>query len=184
MQLKKRLLNTLLLIFGLFFYLQANAQKQDSASVFAMPVQMDSFVVHGNMDINAFIHRVETDTTFYKAFKSMRLVPYQAINDIDAYNKDGLVAASLHSKTRQEINKGCRATQILEQRTAGDFYKKNGDYNYYTASLYDYLFFAKTPVCGETDIIGSSMEDRGKGMMEKNKYELKQLLFNPDFAVE
>ena len=62
---------------------------------------------------------------------------------------------------------------------SGDFYKRNGNYNYYTAELYDYLFFAKTPVCGETDIIGSSMEDRGKGQLEKNKYELKQLIFNP-----
>jgi hypothetical protein len=182
MRLKKLYYYCLFLFAGLFFT-PAPAQNHDTANIFAIPVQMDSFVVSSGFDVQAFIRRVEHDTTFYKAFRSMRCVPYNAVNDIKAYDKNSLVIAWLHSNTRQEINEGCRVTKVAEQHTGGDFYKENSAYNYYTAELYDYLFFAKQPVCGETDVIGASMEDKGKGQMEKSKYELKQLIFNPGAKV-
>jgi len=155
------------------------AQNLDTGSVFNQPIQMDTVVVHSGFDIQAFIRRVRADTTFFKAFKSMRVVEYNAVNDITAYDKKGNIAASLHSKTRQEIANGCRVTKVEEQTTSGDYYKRNGEDNYYTASLFDYLFTAKTPVCGETDVIGNSLEVQGEGQMEHSKYQLKQLLFNP-----
>src|ERR1019366_6177144 len=46
-----------------------------------------------------------------------------------------------------------------------------------------YLFFAKEPICNETDLVTSPDDARGKGQMEKNKYELKQLIFNPGSKV-
>ena len=78
----------------------AYAQKHDTASVFNLPVQMDSFVVSTGFDVQAFVRRIKGDTTFYKAFKSMRCRPYSADNDIKAYDKNGAVVASLHSKNK------------------------------------------------------------------------------------
>src|SRR5580692_10430585 len=132
--------------------LHSHGQKNDTVSIFRVPVQLDSFVVKSSFDVNAFIRRVRSDTTFYKAFKNMRLVPYAADNDISVLDKNNQVYASLKSKTKQIRDKGCRATKVLEEQTTGDFYKRDSDYRYYTAALYAYLFFAKEPVCNETDI--------------------------------
>ena len=157
--------------------------QNDTGSMFKVPVQLDSIVVKSGFDINAFIRRVKNDTTFYKAFKSMHLVPYTAANDIKAYDKNNNISASLQSRTKQNIKNRCRTTQVLEQKVTGDMLKRNGDYNYYTAELFAYLFFAKDPVCNETDIVAGAMDDRGKGQMEKSKYQLKQLIFNPGAKV-
>ena len=143
---------------------------------------MDSVVViatrHG-FDINAFIKRVEEDTTFHKAFKSMRVVSYSAVNNIQVYDKNGKVEASLYSKTKQFADKGCRSMKVLEEKTTGDFYTRKHDYNYYTAGLYAYLFFTKGTVCHQTDVVAHSMDERESGQMGKSKYELEQLIFNP-----
>ena len=161
----------------------AHAQNYDTGSIFKTPVSLDSFVMKSGFDVNAFIRRVRADTTFYKAFRSMHLVPYEAINDIKVFDKNNSVIASLHSKTKQRREKGCRVTDVLEENVTGDFYTRNGVYRYYTAELFAYLFFAKAPVCNETDIVAGALDERGSGQLEKSKYELKQLIFNPGAKV-
>jgi len=162
----------------------SHAQNFDTGSIFSVPIQLDSVTVCNGFDIKAFIRRVQADTTFYKAFKSMRLVPYDAVNDIKAYDKDGGIIASYYSKTKQNRPKSCRFTEVREQKTTGDFYRRNGDYNYYTAELYDYLFFAKEPVCNESDIVAGYLDAPGPGRMAKSEYQLKQLIFNPGSKVK
>ena len=159
------------------------AQQYDTASAFKVPIELDSFTVHTGFDVNAFIRRVRNDTTFYKAFKNMRFVPYDAVNDIRVLDKEGSVAASLHSKTHQNYKDRCRNTQVLEQSVTGDFFDRHGDYNYYTAELFAYLFFAKDPVCNESDVVAGSMDTKAGGKMGKSKYQLQQLIFNPGSRV-
>jgi hypothetical protein len=155
------------------------ARQYDTTSVFNMPIALDTYIVKSGFDVNAFIRRVKSDTTFYKAFRSMRLRGYTATNDIAAYDKHGLLTATDHSKTQQVFVKHCRSTKVLEEQTTGDYYKRNGDYNYYTSELLAYLFFTKVTICGENDIVAGAMNTYGSGSMEKRKYELKQLIFNP-----
>jgi len=168
-----------LLIAAVIFPVFLQAQQKDSTNIFRVPIELDSFVVKSGFDINVFIRRVQNDTTFYKSFRSMHLVPYTAVNNIAVYDKRSSVIASLFSRTRQNVSGHCRKTEVLEQKVTGDFFKRNGDYNYYTAELFAYLFFAKDPVCNETDIVAGALEERGDGQMEKSKYQLKQLIFNP-----
>lgn len=166
----------------------ANAQaQQPDTSIFKYPIEMDAVVVKAartGWDVNAFIRRVKNDTTFYKAFCSMRLVPYTATNDIRVYDKKGKVSASLYSRTKQIRTGNCRSTQVLEEKVTGDFYKRNKDYRYYTAELYAYLFFTKGKMCNENDRVKGMLDDRGKGQMEKSKYQLKQLMFNPGAKIQ
>jgi hypothetical protein len=159
------------------------AQQYDTASIFNFPIELDSVVISSGFDVKAFIRRVQTDTTFYKAFKSLHFVPYSAVNDIKVYDKDGKISATLHSRTKQHINNRCRTTEVLEQIVTGDIYKRNGDHNYYTEALFDHVFIAKKPVCNESDIVAGSLNARPKGQKEKSEYELKQLLFNPGAKV-
>ena len=155
------------------------SQQADTTNVFNLPVSLDSFVVRSGFDIRAFIRRVQNDTTFYKATKSMHLVPYVATNEIAVYNKREEVVASLNNKTIQKRKNNCRTVQISDEHITGDFLKANKEYQYYTGELFAYLFFINKPVCNETDIVGESLSERKAGQLEKSKYELKQLLFNP-----
>ena len=130
-------------------------------------------------DLQGFIRRVRTDTTFFKAFRSLRITTYTATNDIKVYDKKSKVKASLYSKTKQTASKGCRSMKVEEEKVTGNFYKRNGDYRYYTAELYAYLFFTKGTICGENDLVAGHFDQRGKGQIEKSKHQLKQLIFNP-----
>lgn len=160
------------------------SQIMDTGSIFSQPVSMDSFVVKSGFDINTFIRKIKNDTTFYKAFRSMRLIPYTAKNNIEIYHKQkNTIIASQASVTRQEIKKNCRTTKIIEKSTTGNYYKNNGDYNYYTATLFHYLFISENIICNEDDIVTGKMNLPAKSRIEKNKEELKQLIFNPGSRV-
>jgi hypothetical protein len=162
-----------------------NAQVQDT-SIFKFPVVMDSVIVRaarGGWDVQAFIRRVQTDTTFYKAFRTLRLVAFEASNDVTIYNGRGAEKAALKSRTKQTRQNGCRRLQTISEEARGDYYSRSGKYNYYTAELYAYLFLQKGPVCNENDIVAGALDERSSGTLGKSKYKLKQLIFNPGAKV-
>lgn len=167
----------------------AHAQSYDS-SIFSQPIMMDEVVIRASktgFDIKDFINIIKNDTTFYKAFRTLHLVTYNADNDIQVYGKKGQkVKASLVSETKQIYRDGCRTMNVLDEKTTGDFYKKNGEYTYYTAELYANLFFTKGKVCGEDNIVKGHLEKegKGKGRLEKSKIQLKYLIFNPGSPVQ
>lgn len=170
------------LFFSSLLLLCTSAAFAQDTSIFAYPLQMDTLVVRaarGGWDVAGFIRRVQTDTTFYKAFRALHLVSYQATNDIKILNKRGGTEASLFSHTRQTAVRGCRSMQVLDEQVSGDFYTRRRNYNYYTAELYAYLFFTKGTICNENDVVAGALEDRGSGTIEKSKWQLKQLIFNP-----
>lgn len=146
-------------------------------------IQLDSLVITASkygFDIPGFIKRVESDTTFYKAFKNLRILAYTAKNDIRILNKKAKVKASLLSLTRQHRQDGCRTMEVLQQKTTGNFYDHKGDYNYYTAELYASLFFTEGKVCGENNLIrGGDSQGPSGGSLDRHKEQLKQLIFNP-----
>lgn len=165
----------------------AICQEQDT-SAYLPNVIIDEIVISNNdaFKVADFIRMVKNDTTFYKAFKSLHLATYNAENDITVFDKKGnKIKASLQSETKQIYRDGCRTMKVLEENVTGDFYKKNGDYNYYTAELYASLFFTKGKVCGENNIVrgGINAETSGKDGLAKRKAQLKQLIFNPGTRV-
>lgn len=182
MKMRKWPLITLLL---LFFAGNVFAQSFDS-SIFQAPIQMDEVVikaVRDGWDVQGFMRRVRDDTTFYKAFRSLHLVEYTALNDIKVLDSKGHVTASWNCKTRQHIKKGCRSMDLLEEQVTGDFFKRKRVYRYYTAELYASLFFTNGTICGEDDIVKGALQAEKGGQLEKNKYRLKQLMFNPGAKV-
>lgn len=173
------------LIILLHLAFTAHAQVGD-VPAFSEVIQMDSFVVRASrsgFDVPGFIKRVQQDTTFYKAFRSLHFVPYVANNSIVMKGENGKTQAMLHNKTKQQLVKGCRSMKVLEEEVTGDFYKENNTYRYYTAELFAYLFFTNGTVCNESDVIAGSLSDKGKGGLERSKWQLKQLIFNPGSKV-
>ena len=137
-------------------------------------------VLDNHFNVPAFIDYVKNDTTFFKAFKNLRVISFSAYNDISFTDKKGKIKASLHSHTKQHYTAGCRTMETLEQTVTGDFFDKEGHYNYTTADLYASLFFTRGKVCGETNIVkGREFSAKGKSGMQKHKEQLKQLFFNP-----
>jgi len=164
----------------------AHAQRYDTVSKFTTPILLDSVVIRSGFDVNAFVRRVKNDTTFYKAFRSLLLIPYTATNTFVAYDKQGNTEATLHTIVKQDIpSKACRINHTLQQQQTGDFIARDGSYNYFTADLFKNAFFTDKEVCNQTDIIGDEGITRAKGgRLEKNKYELKQLIFDPGSKVQ
>lgn len=160
------------------------AQTVDTTS-FSQPVMLDEVVIRAEgsgFNVKNFIRLIEQDTTFYKAFRSMKLQTYNAVNDINIYNKKGSkIEASQQSETKQIYRDGCRTMNTLFQKTRGHFYKSNGDYAYYTARLFAELFFTKGKVCGENNIVKGHLEKEQikGGRIEKSMTQLKYLMFFP-----
>jgi hypothetical protein len=155
-------------------------QKDTTIKVDENYITLSEIVVNNKLDVPSFIERVKNDTTFYKAFRNLRIIGYTALNDIKMFDKNGKIEASLHSKTKQIRTVNCRKMQVLSQQESGDIFDKEGNFNYYTAQMYAGLFFTKDSVCGENNIVkGHQFSTAGLSGMDKHKEQLKMLFFNP-----
>ena len=137
-------------------------------------------VVRSNLNVPMFIERVKNDTSFYKAFKNLKILGYTALNDVRMLDRKGEMKASLQSKTIQSVHKGCRSMKVLDEKTMGDIYTKSGGWNYYTLQMYAGLFWVKDTLCGENNIVGDTeLTLKNKSGIDKHKEQLKMLFFNP-----
>jgi hypothetical protein len=132
-----------------------------------------------------FLNRIKNDTTFYKAFRNLHVLNFSSFNDIRMLDKKHRVKASMYSKTKQVRENGCRQTQVLEEKTTGDFYDSKHQYNYFTPELYAALLFAPQKICGETNIVkGTELSAKNKKGIDKHKEQLKMLFFNPGKKIQ
>ena len=161
---------------------RAKAQQKDTID--GRVITLSEVIIRSNTDVRGFVNKVKLDTSFYKAFKNLRILNFAALNDIRMMDKNGKTKATLNSRTRQYADNGCRYTKKEAEEATGDFYNKNGGYGYYTAELYASLFFAFDTVCGETSIVkGTDRTLRNKSGIEKHKEQLKMLFFNPGMKI-
>lgn len=168
----------------LLFSALLHAQQHDTVMIDKKVITLSEIIIRNNVDIRSFIEKVKNDTTFYKAFRNLRVLNFTSLNDIRMFGKKGRVKAALYSKTVQWADKGCRHTGILKEEVTGDMYNRNGGYNYYTPELYASLFFARDTICGETNIVkGAELQVKGKSGMARHKEQLKMLFFNPGKAI-
>jgi hypothetical protein len=174
----KRIILFVFLCTAKFLYAQ-NEDSLDNVRL-AQMIQLSEVVVRNKLDINSFIERVKNDSSFYKAFRNLRVLSYTSLNDIRMLDKKGKVKASMQSRTRQQASAGCRSMEVLEEKSSGDFYEKDSSYQYYTAELYASLFFTKGKICGETNIVkGHERNVKSKKGIEKHKEQMKMLFFDP-----
>lgn len=173
------MIKTLLTV--LLFLCALQPQAQDSTvTVSRKTVTLKEVVVRSNLNVPAFIDRVKNDTSFYKAFKNLKVIGYTALNDIRMMDKKGVTRASLQSRTRQAVARGCRHTIVEQQQTSGDILDKSGNWNYYTLEMYAGLFWVRDTVCGENNVVGDpSFNIRNKSGSAKHREQLKMLFFNP-----
>lgn len=165
----------------LLFALNVNSSMAQDTSIKDSGINftLSEAIVRNHFDYKAVLQRIKEDSSFYKAFKTLRTIGYSSYNHIEMKDKEGNMKASLDSKTRQNHIGTCRTMDVLEEKVVGDLRKADGSYNYVTPSLYASLFFTKGSICGETNIVaGKKREITGSGI-EKAKEQLKMLFFNP-----
>ncbi|MBP6431057.1 MAG: hypothetical protein KA319_04765 [Ferruginibacter sp.] len=167
--------------FCLFLYTSLFAQQKDTTlHIGKQSITLSEVVVNSKLNVASFIKKIKTDTSFYKAFRNLRVLNFSAINDIRMNDKKGNAQASYFSKTNQLYRNSCRSMQTTEEKITGDWFDKENNLNYYTAQMYASLFFTKDSICGETNIIGNkAFSTEGLKGMEKHKQQLKMLFFNP-----
>lgn len=169
----------LLLLLFLFAYLFPKAQDT-TILLENQSVTLPEVMVYDNLDYVTILNKIKNDTSFYKAFRNLRVVAFKSYNNITMHDKKGKVVASWNSETAQRRENGCRYTEVLSEKTTGDYFDKNGDPNYITGQMYASLFLTKGKVCGENNIVsGHEFSTAGKSGMEKHKEQLKMLFFNP-----
>src|SRR5438270_4913247 len=96
---------TFVLILCCFIWCGANAQDS-SVTLQKKVVTLKEVVVRNNLNVAAFIERIKNDTTFYKAFRNLKVIGYTSLNDIRMFDKKGTVYASLNSRTKQHAKNG------------------------------------------------------------------------------
>lgn len=165
----------------LFLFVSAAAFSQDTSVIIdEQRFTLTEVVVRNNFDYRTLLKQIKEDTSFYKAFRNLRVLGFSSYNDIKMLDKKGNTKASLFSKTRQNRIDGCRTMDVLEENVTGDFYDKKKHYNYMTPELYAGLFFTKEKICGENNIVkGRNRLTSDKKGIEKHKEQLKMLFFNP-----
>src|SRR5215213_9327365 len=82
--------NSLLLTMLAFLlsFLSVNAQDS-SVTINKKVVTLKEVVVRSNLNVPTFIERVKNDTSFYKAFKNLKVLGYTSLNDIRIMDKKG-----------------------------------------------------------------------------------------------
>ena len=159
-----------------------NVQLVGQDSVFNMDGKkftLSDAIVRNHFEYKDILNRIKQDTSFYKAFKTLRTIGYSSYNHIEMMDDKYKMEASLNSKTRQNKIGGCRTMDVLEENITGNLRNKKGEYNYTTPALYASLFFTKGTICGETNIVtGKNRKITGSGI-DKAKEQLKMLFFNP-----
>ena len=159
-----------------------NMQLVGQDSVFNMDGKkftLSDAIVRNHFEYKDILNRIKQDTSFYKAFKTLRTIGYSSYNHIEMMDDKYKMEASLNSKTRQNKIGGCRTMDVLEENITGNLRNKKGEYNYTTPALYASLFFTKGTICGETNIVtGKNRKITGSGI-DKAKEQLKMLFFNP-----
>lgn len=164
-----------------FMFISSAVIAQDTSIIIDnKKINLPEVVVRNHFDYKKILQQIKDDTTFYKAFRNLRILNYSSFNDIKMMDKSGNVKASLFGKTQQQRAAGCRTMTILQEQTTGDFYDDKHAYNYFTAELYAALFFTKGKICGEDNIVtGHVISTAGQSGISKHKEQLKMLFFNP-----
>ncbi len=172
---KYRLL-MLLFFLGGIFSLSAQVEVEGFGGV----INLDSITVtasRAGFDVADFVDLVRKDKSFYQAFTNLRHHSYKFSNHIEVLDKKNLVAASYDSRARQTSDGDCRSMEEWDLEVTGKFFKneKKRKHKYYTAKLYDRLFFTKDTVCESVRVYEGDGDPKQEGHIDK----LKQLVFSP-----
>lgn len=170
----------------LFFLMIVSAVQAQEFKRFnpdtVLTVQLDSAVsiVGERINVQMFINKVTSDTSFYEAFRNMKRYSFTAENRVFTFDKKNRTEGKIYRKIFHN-NSGKYRQEVVAKQDSGKLFKKNGKYQLYTVEMFDYIFmnaynsdFVKTESSGDSKKKGN----------ESYKDKLKTLLFTPGKPVK
>ncbi len=131
-------------------------------------------------DVKRFIEIVQADTVFEQAFRRLRSVPYESSNEFHFFSRKGKEKASYKSELIQKEVENCVEMTILSEKATGNYYKRKGKHRYYTAKMFERLFYKKGKHCP----LPKPTTPPDHSRMEKYVQQLKKLIYNPGKEVD
>lgn len=178
---RKSILSAFLPLCLVFSSISAQDEEGIAAIVF-----LDSFVVtaqKSGFDVDDFITLVQEDQSFYQAFRNLRFVSYQADNNLRFFTSESVMQAFYQSKTMQHSDGKCRSMKTLSEFVGGNYYEEGPSHRYYTARLFEKVFFTKGKVCDNPADTTIQTDNDLKGI-DKHYQSLKRLIFQPGEKVD
>ena len=130
------------------------SQKKDSSFYdISAYVVLDSVMISAKrkgFDIDEFIKIIQEDKSVEIAFKNIRSQELVFSNRLNFYKSNGNILATYQSKNKQFQDRNCRRMKVLEEVVSGKYYKKKKKYRFYTAKLYDRIFYSPLDSCLES----------------------------------
>jgi len=136
-------------------------------------------------DVNDFINMTKVDTSFYRAFKNLKMYPHTSSNTIEIYDKEWSEVGKINRHANHFSNGSTGWIRITSEKTNGKVYKKDGTHKYFTAEMYDKVFFKKGKFTVDNSVNKSYSQESMKGLSTKDKYyeKLKTFMFSPGTRV-
>lgn len=128
-------------------------------------------------DVNNFIDMVREDTSFYQAFKNLRLVSHDANHHQEFFNEKGKSIDFFSAKTELIPSGSCKEIKYLSKEKSKTYNKKNGDRKYLTAKLYERVFLPTGKICPNTNT--ETTNTKKEGIIDYYYGELKRFIFQP-----
>lgn len=152
-----------------------------SAQEVVKVVTLSEFIVRSEpeMDKEAFIRRVVTDSSFYQAYVNLRFYPHRFVSELTVFNKGEKEKGKLYRQAAQHRYDRMAWVTIDKERTNGKIYKRNGEHKYLTAEMFDDVFFPRGKFYPSTEITSMEQGETGDSKLEQYKAQLKKMLFNP-----
>ncbi len=137
-------------------------------------------------DVNDFIRMTKTDTSFYRAFKNLKMFPHKSENEVLIFDKKWTQAAQLNREASHISNGKVGWIKIQSENTDGKVYKRNGEHKYFTAEMFDKVFFPKGAYSTDNFVGDPYDQNKMRGLSTKDKYKekLKTFIFSPGTGVK
>lgn len=146
-----------------------------------------SITAKAGFDVQDFIRMTKKDTSFYRAFKNLKLYPHQSKSIVNIYDKRWEKKANLNRSAHHNSNGKQGWISDIKETTDGKIYNRKGEHKFFTAEMYDKVFFqkGKFPV-GNTvgDEAYQQKEAANRSKEEKYYEQLKTFMFSPGTGVD
>lgn len=154
--------------------------QTDSYDGLLEAIWLDSMTITAKkmgFDVNNFIEMVREDTSFYQAFRNIKLISHDANHRQEFFNEKGKLIDFYSAKTQLLPSGNCKEIKFLSKETSKTYEKKNGEQRYLTAKLYEKVFLPSGKICAvkNTGITSKKKE----GIIDYYYGELKRFIFQP-----
>ncbi len=166
-----------------FSALTASATSASAqADTLLQHIALDEVVISAQaegFDVEAFVKRVRTDTTFHKAFLHTRYHPHVVRSEARVRRQDEREMATLHRRAHL-LRDGKNAALVIDSvAEAGRLRDRKGRFRYLTIEMYDDVFFPKGSFPADNTVAGRELDVQRGSRIEKYKGELKKFMFDP-----